>query len=92
MAINVKKADNESGQAISEAYYSATEIILSSKFRIVNLLANAKPKTVDVTSTVIKFKCAKGQLSYIVPLKFLSAEQKKTVLTLVKNQVKPKKA
>lgn len=91
MAIDVKKVDNETKVDVSTAYYAATEITLSCRERIANLLANAKAKTVEVTSTTVKFKCAKGQLSYIVPLKFLTSAQKEAVAVFVKIQQKHKK-
>jgi predicted DNA-binding ArsR family transcriptional regulator len=91
MAITVNKVDKESGEAVSASYYAASEITLSSDWRIVNLLRNAKPKTTDVTSTSVKFKCAKGQLTYIVPFKFMSDDQLKVVSVIVDNQLKRKK-
>jgi len=91
MTITVNKVDKESGEALSAGYYAASEIILSSEWRIANLVRNAKPKTTDVTSAAVKFKCAKGQLIYIVPLRCLSDDQLKVVSALVDNQLKRKK-
>lgn len=91
MAITVNKVDKESGEAISAAYYAATEVTVSSDWRIANLLRNAKPKTTDVTSSSVKFKCAKGQLTYIIPFKHMNDDQLKVVSVLVGNQLKRKR-
>lgn len=93
MAVVVNKVDKESGAAISEVYYAATEITTSSDWRIDNLLNNAKPKTVEVTANSVRFKCAKGQLVFVVPFKFFKTKKQAAGLSeLMKfNQLKHKK-
>jgi len=91
MTISVNKVDKESGEAISAAYYAASEVIVSSAWRIANLVNNAKSKTTEISPVGVKFKCAKGQLTYIVPVRFMSEHQLKVVSVRVGNQLSNKK-
>ena len=88
---NVNKVEKESGESLSRAYYEANEITVSSDWRVSNLVLNATPKTTFVRKSEVIFKYAKGQLSYVVPTKFLSRVQMAKLTSLVNNLSKPKK-
>lgn len=88
---NVNKVERESGEILSRAYYEASEVTVSSEWRVKNLVANATSKNTYVRRNEVVFKYAKGQLTYIVPVKFLSSEQYTALSALVGNPVKSKK-
>ncbi len=85
---NVNKVEKENGEALSKAYYEASEIIVSCDWRIKNLVANATAKTAYVKGAVVVFKYAKGQLSYTVPTRFMTDKQISELSVVVGNPIK----
>jgi len=85
---NANKVEKENGEALSKAYYEASEIIVSCDWRIKNLVANATPKTTAVKGGSVVFRYAKGQLLYIVPTKFMTDKQISELSVVVGNPIK----
>jgi len=88
---NVNKVERELGEALNRAYYEASEITISSDWRIRNLVSNATAKNTYMRRGEAVFKYAKGQLTYIVPIKFLDEVQMAVLMSVVGNPVKVKK-